>query len=95
MSQLVTGSGLMALLAILFYWASVARLRRTNPTEYARLGSPAGLHDDTKTSSWGMAAYMFNCQFVRQGDSVLATLGTLWYASFFLTIGLLIWELVS
>ena len=95
MSQFITGAGLMALLTILFYWASVARLRRTDPTEYGRLGSPTGFHDDTKMSSWAMAAYMFSFQFVRQGDTVLAALGTLWYASFLLTIGLFIWELVS
>jgi hypothetical protein len=95
MSQFVTGSGVMGLLAILFYWASVARLKRRDPIEYARMGQPDGFHHDTKLSSWGMAAYMFSCQFVRQGDVVLAALGTLWYASFLLTIGLFIWEVAS
>jgi hypothetical protein len=92
MSRFITSSGVLALVAIFFYWASVARLRRKDPAEFAALGSPEALHHDTKVSSWMMADYMFRCRFMFQGDAVLATFGALWYISMMLAVALFLWE---
>jgi len=94
MDHIATVSGVLILLAIAFYWASVARLKRKHPTEFAELQDPTELHDDTHVSSWLMADYMFRCRFVFLGDAVLTLLGALWYVSILLAIGLIAFEML-
>lgn len=94
MNDLATVSGVSILLAIAFYWGSVARLRRKHPAEFAGLRDPSELHDDTRMSSWLMADYMFRCRFMFLGDAVLTLLGVLWYMSLLLAIGLIALEML-
>ncbi|HKA41235.1 MAG TPA: hypothetical protein VKF40_04510 [Burkholderiales bacterium] len=94
MNDIAAISGVSILLAVVFYSGSMARLRRKHRAEFPDLGGPSEFHDDTQMSSWLMADYMFRCRFMLQGDPVLTLLGTLWYLSMLLAIGLMVWEMV-
>jgi hypothetical protein len=86
----ISAFGVIALF-IALHAAAVTRLERVDPAEFARLGKPQPFHSDFSASSWMFTGYMLRCGFLRQGDVVLAVIGSFWYASALLGIGISVW----
>jgi len=78
--------------SLVVYAAAVGRLKRTDPALFVDMGSPEPMHSDQRKSSWMFFDYMIRCQFLRQGDVLLASLGSLWYLCLLATIGLVLWQ---
>jgi hypothetical protein len=71
----------VVVISLVVHAAAVGRLKRTDPSLFANMGSPELMHSDYRKSSWMFFDYMIRCHFLRQGDIVLATLGSLWYSA--------------
>jgi hypothetical protein len=106
--SLFTVSGVFGLAAIVLYALAVRRIRRNHPKLYAQLDHPDHLYSDPLPQylqvsddnrrirpHYGnvlFANYLLRCQFMNEGDSVLALIGTFWYLSLVLAVGSMLWE---